>query len=201
MGGTFDPIHHGHLFAAEEARARFRLDPVIFIPCGQPPHKADQEISPAECRYIMCALATASNPHFEVSRLEIDRPGPSYTIETLRHYRQRLGPEAELFFVTGADAILEILTWREPDAVLREARCIAVNRPGSDLSHLSNAIGEHRAARIEVLDLPAIEISSTGIRDRARKGLPIRYLTPDVVVDYITKEGLYVRQGAGVCAT
>lgn len=201
MGGTFDPIHHGHLFAAEEARARFQLDTVIFIPCGQPPHKDDRDISAAECRYIMCALATAPNPHFEVSRLEIDRPGPSYTIETLRHYRQALGPDAELFFITGADAILEILTWREADAVLREAQCIAVNRPGADLSNLPEVIGDGRAARVEVMDLPALEISSTGIRERVRKGLPIRYLTPNAVVDYITKEALYARHDAGVCAT
>ncbi len=200
MGGTFDPIHHGHLFAAEEARARFGLGRVIFVPCGRPPHKQGKEITPGEHRYIMCALAVASNPHFEVSRVEIERPGPSYTIDTLRHFRKRFQPDAELFFITGADAILEILTWREADAVLREARCIAVARSGHDLCRLAATIGPDRAAAIEVLDQPTLDISSTGIRERARSGLPIRYLTPTPVVQYIATEGLYADVEADAAA-
>jgi nicotinate-nucleotide adenylyltransferase len=200
MGGTFDPIHHGHLFAAEEARARFGLERVVFVPCGQPPHKPGAGISPAEQRYIMCALATATNPHFEVSRIEVEREGPSYTIDTLRAFRVELGPDADLFFITGADAILEILTWREADAVLREAHCIAVARPGHDLSGLAAAIGPERAAAVQVLDQPSLDISSTEIRTRVREGLPIRYLTPTSVVEYITKEALYVAAEANVVA-
>jgi len=197
MGGTFDPIHHGHLFAAEEARARFGLGRVIFVPCGQPPHKEGKECTSAEHRYIMCALAVAPDPHFEISRVEIKRPGPSYTIDTLRHFREWLEPGAELFFITGADAILEIVTWREADAVLREARCIAVARPGHDLSRLAATLGPERAAAIEVLDQPTLDISSTGIRDRVASGLPIRYLTPTPVVQYIVKEGLYANLVVG----
>jgi len=200
MGGTFDPVHHGHLFAAEEARARFELERVIFVPCGDPPHKRGMEVSAPEHRYIMCVLATAANPHFEVSRVEIDRQGPSYTIDTLRWFRERLGPDADLFFITGADAILEILTWREADAVLREARCIAVARPGHDLSSLPTALGADRAAAVQVLDVPTLDISSTEIRERVRTGLPIRYLTSTPVVQYIAKETLYVRRDAGVMA-
>ena len=198
MGGTFDPIHHGHLFAAEEARVRFGLERVVFVPCGQPPHKQGKVISAAEHRYLMAALATATNPHFEVSRVEIDREGPSYTIDTLRTFRERLYPGAELFFITGADAILEILTWRDPEAVLREARCIAVARPGHDLSRLAEAIGPERAAAVELLDQPTLDISSTEIRQRVGDGLPIRYLTPTPVVQYILKEALYARSDAGV---
>jgi nicotinate-nucleotide adenylyltransferase len=200
MGGTFDPIHHGHLFAAEEARARFGLGRVIFVPCGEPPHKQGKECTPAEHRYIMCALAVASNPHFEICRVEIERPGPSYTIDTLRHFRARLEPGAELFFITGADAILEVMTWREADAVLREARCIAVARPGHDLSRLAAALGPERAAAIEVLDQPTLDVSSTDIRQRVATGRPIRYLTPTPVVQYIVKEALYATVAIGAPA-
>jgi nicotinate-nucleotide adenylyltransferase len=206
MGGTFDPIHHGHLFAAEEARAQFGLERVVFMPCGQPPHKNGRDITPAEHRYVMVALATASNPCFEVSRVEIDRAGPSYTIDTLRCYRTSLMSGARLFFITGADAILEILTWREADAILNEAQCVAVARPGFDLSRLEAVLGRERAARVEVLGTRALDISSTEIRQRVQEGRPIRYLTPEPVVEHIVREGLYAggregRTGRVACLT
>jgi nicotinate-nucleotide adenylyltransferase len=191
LGGTLDPVHHGHLFAAEEVRATYGLDRVLFIPCGHAPHKDERRIAPAEHRYEMCALATGSNPGFAVSRVEIDRPGPSYTIDTLRELRTIRGGDTELFLIIGADALLEIDTWHQPDAVLTEARCLAVPRPGSELSGLASVIGKERAARVEVMDLPGLEISATDIRCRVREGRPIRYLTPDAVVAYIAENGLY----------
>ncbi len=200
MGGTFDPIHHGHLFAAEEARVRFGLTRVIFVPCGDPPHKQGQEVTAAEHRYTMCALATVANPQFELSRVEVDRAGPSYTIDTLRWFREQLGPEPELYFITGADAILEIPAWREADAILREAQCMAVTRPGHDLAGLEDALGPERAAAVEVLDVPTLDISSTEIRERVRQGLPIRYLTPNPVAQYVAKASLYLRKDAQVVA-
>ena len=192
LGGTLDPVHHGHLFAAEEVRAGCGLDCVLFIPCGHAPHKDERVMTAAENRYRMCVLATGSNPRFEVSRIEIDRPGPSYTIDTLRQLRGIYGPGTELFLIIGADALLEIDTWHLPDAVLAEARCIAVPRPGSELTGLASVIGEERASRVESVSLLGLEISATDIRRRVREGRPIRYLTPDAVVDYIGREGLYV---------
>jgi len=192
LGGTLNPVHHGHLFAAEEVRARYGLGLVLFIPCGHAPHKDERAMAPAEHRFRMCELATASNPCFEVSRIEIDRPGPSYTIDTLRQLRTIHGADTELFFIIGADALLELDTWHMPDAVLAEARCIAVPRPGSELTGLASVIGEERAARVETVPLLGLEISATDIRQRVREGRPIRYLTPDAVVDYIGREGLYV---------
>lgn len=191
MGGTFDPIHLGHLVVAEEARARFELERVIFVPNGQPPHKKDYRVTDAEHRYAMCLLATASNPFFEVSREELERPGPSYTIDTLRAFRARLGADAQLYFITGADAVLEIMRWREPEAILAQAHVVAVHRPGFDLSHLAAVVGAERAARILTMPTPGLEISSTELRRRVAEGKSIRHLTTDAVVDYIHKMGLY----------
>lgn len=191
MGGTFDPIHLGHLVVAEEARARFELERVIFVPNRQPPHKKDYQVTDAEHRYAMCLLATASNPFFEVSREELERPGPSYTVDTLRAFRARLGADAELYFITGADAVLEIMTWREPEAILAEAHVVAVHRPGFDLSRLAAVVGAERAARIRTMPMPGLEISSTDLRRRVAEGKSIRHLTADAVVDYIYKMGLY----------
>lgn len=191
MGGTFDPIHYGHLAAAEEVAEHYDLEQVIFIPSAQPPHKKDYQVTPAEDRYLMTVLATNSNPRFTVSRLELDRPGPSYTIDTLRELHRALGPQCELFFITGADAVLEIVTWREADKVLQEARFLAVHRPGYDLSKLAAAIGEEKAARIEPFGLRGLDISSTDLRARVAAGRSLRYLTPDAVIDYIRGHGLY----------
>jgi nicotinate-nucleotide adenylyltransferase len=186
MGGTFDPIHNGHLVCAEEARWQFGLDEVVFVPAGQPWQK--REVTPAEDRYLLTVLATARNPHFSVSRLEIDRGGPTYTLETLRALRDFHGEEAELFFITGADAVLEILSWKDPEAVLDTARFIAATRPEYDLGKLElGRFGD----RVSVIQIPALAISSTDIRRRVREGRPIQYLVPPEVAAYIADHRLY----------
>ncbi len=191
MGGTFDPIHFGHLAAAEEARHRFRLARVIFIPNGRPPHKPDYQPTPAERRYHMVLLATASNPAFEASRVEIDRPGPSYAVDTLHELRRRLGPDGRLYFIAGADALLEILDWRDPERLAESCEFIAVSRPGYDLQQLQQALPKHLLTHLHTLEVPALDISSTELRRRASAGLPLRYLTPSPVVRYIAAHGLY----------
>lgn len=190
MGGTFDPIHHGHLLTAEEARWQFALDEVMFIPTGQPWMKAHQVAAPAEDRYAMTALATAGNPSFTVSRLEIDREGPTHTVDTLRVLREERGTDVELYFVTGADAVLGFREWKEPDAVLALAHVIAATRPGYDLSAHEEG-GERDHPNITVMRIPALAISSTDIRERVAQGRPIRYLVPDEVRAWIDKGGLY----------
>lgn len=192
MGGTFDPIHHGHLAVAEEARSGFGLERVVFIPNGQPPHKKAYEVSEGEHRYNMCLLATASNPYFTVSRVELERPGPSYTVDTLRSLRGVLGPAVGIYFITGADALLEIMTWREPDAILAEALIVAVHRPGFDLGSIETALGAERAARVRPMPMPGLEISSTDLRRRVAEGRSARYLLPEAVAAYIDKHGLYL---------
>lgn len=191
MGGTFDPIHHGHLVTAEEALAQYRLDEVVFVPTGQPWMKEkNREVSPAEHRYLMTVIATASNPHFSVSRLEVERGGPTYTVETLRALREEQGPDTELFFVTGADAILEIFQWKDPRGALDLAHFIAATRPGYDIDRFeAEATTPH--PNISVMNVPALAISSTDVRDRVRRGRPIRYLVPEGVKAYIDKERLY----------
>jgi len=189
MGGTFDPIHHGHLVAASEVAARFDLDEVVFVPTGQPWQKADQQVSPAEDRYLMTVIATASNPRFSVSRVDIDRPGDTYTVDTLRDVSAERGPDTELFFITGADALSQILTWRGVDELFDLAHFVGVSRPGvnlqpKDISHLP-------ADKVTLLEIPAMAISSTDCRRRTAGGLPIWYLVPDGIVQYISKRGLY----------
>jgi nicotinate-nucleotide adenylyltransferase len=192
MGGTFDPIHHGHLVAAEEARWQFGLDRVVFVPTGQPWQKA-AGVSDAEDRYLMTVIATASNPAFSVSRLEIDSPGPTYTVDTLRRLRAEMDPDVRLFFVTGADAVLQILTWKDPDEVLALAELIAATRPGHDLADLADLAEKVPAAagRVHPMRIPALAISSTEIRARVAAGAPIQYLVPEGVARYIEKRGLY----------
>ena len=194
MGGTFDPIHHGHLVAAEEARWQFRLDQVVFVPTGQPWQKP-VGVSDAEDRYLMTVIATASNPAFTVSRLEIDSDGPTYTVDTLRALAAQLGEGVRLFFVTGADAVLQILTWKDPDEVLALAELIAATRPGHDLNDLAEKVPA-AAGRVHPMRIPALAISSTEIRQRAAAGAPIRYLVPEGVARYVEKRGLY-RAGPG----
>jgi len=189
MGGTFDPIHYGHLVTAEEAVVQFQLDTVVFVPTGQPWMKAHREVSPAEERYLMTVVATASNPRFTVSRIEIDRDGPTYTVETLRQLANE-HPDAELYFITGADAILEIVQWKDPDEALSLAHFIAATRPGHDLSRLEAAAAEHRP-RVSVMKIPALAISSSDIRQRVHEGRAIRYLLPEGVKSFIEKAGLY----------
>ena len=186
MGGTFDPIHHGHLVAASEVESLFELDEVVFVPTGEPWQKAERQVSPAEHRYLMTVIATASNPHFWVSRVDIDRAGPTYTIDTIRDIAAQR-PGAELFFITGADALSQILTWKDADEALAVARFVGVTRPGYELSdaHLPGA-------SVTLLDVPAMAISSSDCRARVAAGRPVWYLVPDGVVQYINKHRLYL---------
>ena len=190
MGGSFNPIHIGHLVTADEARHSFDLDEVVFVPAGHPWQKDVRDVAPAEHRYMMCIIATSQDPTFRVSRIEIDRPGPTYTLDTLRALKDER-PLDELFFITGADAILQILTWRDPEAVLREARFIAATRPGYDLDRLEKELPEGLEDRVAIMEIPALAISSTDVRIRAREGRPVRYLVPAGVAEYIEKNGLY----------
>jgi nicotinate-nucleotide adenylyltransferase len=187
MGGTFDPIHHGHLVAASEVAGRYALDEVVFVPTGQPWQKADERVSPAEDRYLMTVIATASNPRFTVSRVDIDRGGPTYTIDTLRDLRKQYGAGAELYFITGADALEKILSWKDVDEMFALAHFVGVTRPGFELSddHLP-------ADTVTLVTVPAMAISSTDCRARVAKGQPVWYLVPDGVVQYIAKRRLYL---------
>ncbi|MFJ3924070.1 nicotinate-nucleotide adenylyltransferase [Streptomyces sp. NPDC090022] len=185
MGGTFDPIHHGHLVAASEVAALFHLDEVIFVPTGQPWQKSHGAVSPAEDRYLMTVIATASNPQFSVSRIDIDRGGPTYTIDTLRDLRA-LNDDADLFFITGADALAQILTWRNAEELFSLAHFIGVTRPGHILT--DDGLPEGGVSLVEV---PALAISSTDCRARVAQGDPVWYLVPDGVVRYIDKRELY----------
>jgi len=189
MGGTFDPIHYGHLVTAEEALVQFALDEVVFVPTGQPWMKEGRAVSPVEDRYLMTVIATASNPRFRVSRTEVDRDGPTYTVDTLRALAAE-NPDAELYFITGADAMFEIFEWKDPDEVLALAHFIAATRPGYDLRRFE-ASGSTRHLNVSVMNIPALAISSTDVRERAGEGRPIRYLVPEGVKSYIEKVGLY----------
>jgi nicotinate-nucleotide adenylyltransferase len=194
MGGTFDPIHHGHLVAASEVQARFALDEVVFVPTGQPWQKAGKQVSQAEDRYLMTTIATASNPRFSVSRVDIERPGPTYTVDTLRDIRKyRPGP-MDLFFITGADALSAILTWKGVDELFDLAHFVGVSRPGVPLGE--NDITHLPEDKVTLLEVPALAISSTACRERVAHGLPLWYLVPDGIVQYIAKRGLYRPRGA-----
>ncbi|MET3983761.1 nicotinate-nucleotide adenylyltransferase [Streptomyces sp. PvR034] len=185
MGGTFDPIHHGHLVAASEVAALFHLDEVIFVPTGEPWQKSHGAVSAAEDRYLMTVIATASNPQFSVSRIDIDRGGPTYTIDTLRDLRSRNG-DADLFFITGADALAQILTWRDAEELFALAHFIGVTRPG----HVLTDDGLPKGG-VSLVEVPALAISSTDCRARVVQGDPVWYLVPDGVVRYIDKRELY----------
>ena len=186
MGGTFDPIHHGHLVAASEVQSWFDLDEVVFVPTGQPWQKVDREVAAAEDRYLMTVIATASNPRFSVSRVDLDRSGPTYTVDTLRDIRSERGPGWDLYFITGADALAQILSWRDLDELFDLAHFVGCTRPGHMLS--STGLPEGKVTLVEV---PALAISSTECRDRVRQGEPIWYLVPDGIVQYISKRHLY----------
>jgi nicotinate-nucleotide adenylyltransferase len=189
MGGTFDPIHHGHLVAAEEARWQFRLDQVLFIPTGRPWQKP-VGVSPAEDRYLMTVIATASNPAFAVSRLEVDIPGPSYTVDTLRRLRSELPEGTRLLFIGGADLLQQLLTWKEPEQVLALAELIAATRPDFDVDDVIQKVPA-AAGRVHRMEIPALAISSSDIRARVARGEPIEYLVPEGVARYIQKRALY----------
>ncbi|MCC6270395.1 MAG: nicotinate-nucleotide adenylyltransferase [Microbacteriaceae bacterium] len=183
MGGTFDPIHNGHLVAASEVRQSLQLDEVVFVPTGQPYQKRD--VSQAEHRYLMTVIATASNPDFTVSRVDVDRDGPTYTIDTLRELRLAR-PDADLFFISGADAVAEILDWKDAPELFELAHFVAVSRPGHQLN-VSGLPEQH----VSLLEVPALALSSTDCRSRVSRGLPVWYLVPDGVVQYISKYHLY----------
>ncbi|MFP5022234.1 nicotinate-nucleotide adenylyltransferase [Pseudonocardia phyllosphaerae] len=185
MGGTFDPIHHGHLVAASEVGDRFDLDEVVFVPTGQPWQKSNRAVSPAEDRYLMTVIATASNPRFSVSRVDIDRDGPTYTADTLADLHRAM-PDAQLFFITGADALQQILSWRKVDEMFRYAHFVGVTRPGYEL-----ADGHLPDGSVTLVEVPAMAISSSECRNRVAAGRPVWYLVPDGVVQYISKRKLY----------
>jgi len=185
MGGTFDPIHHGHLVAASEVADRFDLDEVIFVPTGQPWQKSTRAVSSAEDRYLMTVVATASNPRFSVSRVDVEREGPTYTADTLADLHAAM-PDAQLFFITGADALQAILSWRKVDELFRYAHFVGVTRPGYELEddHLPDGA-------VTLVEVPAMAISSSDCRERVKAGRPVWYLVPDGVVQYISKRNLY----------
>ncbi|HOB30354.1 MAG TPA: nicotinate-nucleotide adenylyltransferase [Bacillota bacterium] len=195
MGGTFDPIHFGHLRAAEEVLQGFGLKRVVFVPSGRPPHKSPSEVSSAEHRYMMAELATADNPNFEVSRIEIDREGPSYTIDTLREFRSVLGTDTKMYFITGLDAILDIHTWNDYEHLFDLAEFIAISRPGysvESLGTLEEVIGPECFSRIHHFPVTLLAIASRDIRQMVSQGKSIRYLVPESVRLYVEKGGLYI---------
>lgn len=186
MGGTFDPVHYGHLVAASEVAARFRLERVVFVPTGRPWQKSGREVTDPEDRHLMTVIATAADPRFDVSRVDVDRPGPTYTVDTLRDLSREYGPGIPLAFITGADALADILSWRDHEEVLRRAHLVGVSRPGHQLS--GDRLPQGSATLVEI---PALAISATDIRQRVAEGRPIRYLVPDGVREYIGKKNLY----------
>ncbi|MDQ1487365.1 MAG: nicotinate-nucleotide adenylyltransferase [Actinomycetota bacterium] len=191
MGGTFDPIHHGHLVAASEVASKFDLEQVIFVPTGTPWQKTEHAVSPAEDRYLMTVIATASNPSFSVSRIEIDREGPTYTSDTLKQLRAELsasgGEKPELFFITGADALAQIMTWNNAEKLSELAHFVGCTRPGH---RLVDPVGFPEGT-VSLVEIPALAISSTECRERVGRNQPIWYLVPDGIVQYISKRGLY----------
>ena len=194
MGGTFDPIHYGHLVTAEAARTQFNLDKVIFTPTGNPPHKKGYAVTPAEQRYLMTVLAINDNPYFEISRMEIDRPGLTYTVDTLESFYNELGKDVKLFFISGADAVLDILTWKDVDRVLSYCTFIAATRPGYPTEKLNKKISQLKklyGRNVYPMKVTGLDISSTEIRRRVKEGLSIKYLLPRSVEIYIQKNNLY----------
>lgn len=189
MGGTFDPIHHGHLVAASEVAALFALDEVVFVPTGVPWQKKDRQVSLAEDRYLMTTIATASNPRFSVSRVDIEREGDTYTVDTLKDIRREYGDDIELFFITGADALARILSWKGAEELFKLAHFIGVSRPGVDTG--SGDVAHLPQGSVTLVEVPALAISSTDVRERVAQQLPIWYLVPDGIVQYINKRGLY----------
>ncbi len=194
MGGTFDPIHYGHLVAAETVRQELDIEKVLFIPTGRPPHKNNGMVEHNEHRYLMTVLATAKNPYFNVSRIEIDRPGMTYTVDTIRSLKKICGDETEIFFITGADAVSQILTWKDSERLLGMCNFVAVTRPGYDREKMRKNIVDMESrfeSSLYFIEVPALAISSTDIRNRIIASKTIKYLLPDDVEQYIIKFGLY----------
>ncbi|MFZ5916125.1 MAG: nicotinate-nucleotide adenylyltransferase [Chloroflexota bacterium] len=192
LGGTFDPIHIGHLFAAEEARTRLGLERVLFVPAGLPPHKLDVPVTPVEHRLNMVQLAIADNPHLVLSRVDVDRFGPSYTVDTIELLRDEHGPDTELHFIMGSDSLADLLTWHRPERLIRLCRIVALTRPNGlvDLEEL-NRLLPGAIARIQMLEMPLLQISSSDLQRRVRAGFSIRYLVPMAVEAYIEQHQLY----------
>lgn len=194
FGGTFNPIHFGHLIVAETVRESFKLDRMLFVPSGIPPHKSQNEVTGAEHRYAMLECAVRSNPYFEASRVEIDREGYTYTVDTLNSLSSLYGDAAELYFMIGADVICELTTWKNFREIFKKCRFIAVKRPGCDIGSAESGIEqlkEQYGALISIVDAPLVDISSTTIRERLKAGNSIKYLVPQCVEEYINKNGLY----------
>ncbi len=194
FGGTFDPPHVGHLAAAEHVRQVHHLDQVIFVPVGKPPHKASDRLTSARHRYLMTVLATLENPHFTVSRVEIDRRGISYTVDTLRQLRAEFGEENEYFFLIGYDALNAFHTWREPEQILQMCRLIALARPGYSLHELPEKLGSLYTDfrdRIIIAEMPQFDVSSREIREQIAEGASVRYRVHELVLNYIERFGLY----------
>lgn len=194
MGGTFNPIHHGHLVTAEEVRNKFNLDKVIFVPTGTPPHKSSEKLVSAQDRYLMTVLATMSNLYFEVSNIEIEREGISYTVDTIKEFRKVYGQNTKIYFITGADAILSIFTWKNVEELLGSCNFIAATRPGYCLDELKTkiaAIDSNYMEYVHLVEVPGIAVSSTDVRQRIKEGKPIKYLMPETVESYIIKNKLY----------
>jgi nicotinate-nucleotide adenylyltransferase len=190
MGGTFDPIHLGHLFIAEDVRVRLNLDRVLFIPNGTPPHKSGSGITSAQRRFEMTCLATKSNPYFDCDAVEMHRQGTSYAVETLAILLERY-PDTDLFYITGIDAVAEILTWKRHEEVVRMATFVAATRPGFDTDLLKRVLPASYVDRIEIIESVGLDISSTEVRKRIAAGLSVRYLVPDAVLEYIATNNLY----------
>ncbi len=191
MGGTFDPIHYGHLRVAELAREAFDLDQIVFVPNGRPAHKDNSTVSKAGSRLAMTELAVASNPHFACSRVEIDRAGPSYALDTVRGFRQLFPAMETLYWIIGADTVREIPTWHLAAQLVQECQFIAVTRPGFDHANLQNPANDALPAYVSFLAAPGLEISSTDLRNQVRAGRSIRYLVPEAVEDYLRRHALY----------
>ncbi len=191
MGGTFDPVHHGHLVAASEVAFAFELDEVVFVPTGAPWQKSDREISLAEDRYLMTVIATATDPRFTVSRVDIDRKGPTFTLDTLRDLRVSYPDSDEFYFITGADALAQLLTWRDVEELYALAHFVGVTRPGHALTDPGLPAGE-----VSLIEIPALAISSTDIRERVAAGRPVDYLVPEGVARYVSKRKLYRQDAA-----
>lgn len=193
MGGTFDPIHYGHLVTAEAVMHEYQIDQVLFIPSGQPPHKTEGQVTPADHRYLMTLLATETNPRFFSSRIELDRKGYTYTIDTIRELKE-MYPGSEIYFITGADAFSNILSWKNPELLLSSCHFVAATRPGYSRAKAApqiEALMDRHADTLHYLEVPALSISSSEIRARVKEGRPIKYLLPETVENYIYKHGLY----------
>ncbi|KNF09434.1 putative nicotinate-nucleotide adenylyltransferase NadD [Gottschalkia purinilytica] len=189
MGGTFDPIHMGHLVIAEEARYKFELDKVIFIPTGNPPHKKEKNVTLGYHRYEMTLLATLTNPYFEVSSIELDRKGLTYTIDTMSYFKEKYKDDVEFYFITGADSLLDLHTWKDSDKLLQMCKFIGATRPGFDLDGINVSCKYKK--NVCTITIPELQVSSTDIRNRIKKGMPVTYLLPHLVQEYIEKNNLY----------